>query len=312
MLDKTLIDVEGFEEHGLCKTAPGVELYYALFGKGNTKVILLMGICTSGLAWKNQIEYFVRFPEYQVCILDNRGSGRTITPKGRITTSQMAHDVVELMKHLRWDKQKVHLVGSSLGGMIAQEVALRIPQQIATLTLISTHAGGWKCYIPPWYAMWSMSRQFFAKNQYEQARIVLETVFSQKHLTKPGHKDHLSIIDGAHPTILDFYVQEVSSKFTKVFAQENALYLLIQQMTAVLTHRVSYSRLSKLKGNFPILILTGTGDTIVHTSHSSYIASATGGELRKFEGAGHALTEECLDEINEVLKGHFAKSTGVM
>jgi len=311
MLDKTLIDVEGFEEHGLCKTAPGVELYYALYGKGQTKVILLMGICTSGLAWKNQIEYFVRFPEYQVCTIDNRGSGRTVTPKGRITTSQMAQDVVELIKHLNWEKQKVHLVGTSLGGMIAQEVALKIPQQIATMTLISTHAGGWKCYIPPWYAMWSMSRQFFAKNRSEQARIVLETVFSQKHLAKPGHKGHLSIIDGVHPTIMDFYIQEVSSKFTKVFAQENALYLLIQQMTAVLTHHVSYSRLSKLKGNFPILVLTGTGDTIVHTSHSGFIASAMGGELRKFEGAGHALTEECLDEINEALKSHFAKSTKI-
>jgi len=306
-LDKTLIDVEGFEDHGLCKTAPGVEMYYALFGRGQTKIVLLMGICTSGLAWKNQIEYFVRSHEYQVCTVDNRGCGRTITPNGRLTTSDMAHDVVVLLQHLDWDKQKVHLVGSSLGGMIAQEVALKIPQQLATLTLISTHAGGWKSYIPPLHAMLSMSRQFLAKTKSDQARIVLETVFSQKHLSKPGHKDHLSIIDGAHPTILDYYITELSQKFMKVFAQENAAYLLIQQLSAVLTHHVSYSRLSKLKGKFPILVCTGTGDTIIHTSHSNDISSAMGGELRAFHGAGHALTEECLDEINETLKGHFAK-----
>jgi len=311
MLDKTLIDVEGFEDHGLCKTAPGVELYYALFGKGVTKVVLLMGICTSGLAWKNQIEYFVRFPEYQVCIVDNRGCGRTVTPRGRLTTSQMAHDVVLLMSHLGWNKQKVHLVGSSLGGMIAQEVALKVPHQLATLTLISTHAGGWKSYSPPWYAMLSMSRQFFAKTPSEQAKIVLETVFSHKHLSKPGHKDHLSIIDKAHPTILDFYIHELSEKFIKLFAQENALYLLVQQLSAVFTHHVSYARLSKLKGLLPVLVCTGTGDTIVHTSHSNYIASAVGGELRKFDGAGHALTEECLDDINEALKSHFTKPRSV-
>lgn len=307
MLDKVLIEVEGFESHGLCKTAPGVELYYALYGKGPVKILLLMGIATSGLAWKNQIEYFVRFPEYQVCVIDNRGCGRTVTPRGRLTTTEMAQDVIVLLQHLNWDNQKIHLVGNSLGGMIAQEIALCIPKQLATLTLISTHAGGWKSYIPPWSAMWSMSRQFFAKTNTHRAQIVLETVFSKEHLAKPGHKDHLSIIDKEHPTILDYYVSNVSEKFMNVFAKENTFYLFAQQLTAVLTHRVSTSRLSKLKGKFPILVCTGTGDLIVHTSHSNFIAKVLGGELCQFTGAGHALTEECLDVINDALKEHFAK-----
>lgn len=309
MLDKVLIDVECFESHGTCKTAPGVDLYYALYGKGSTKIVLLMGIATSGLAWKNQIEYFVRFPEYQVCVIDNRGCGRTVTPRGRLTTTDMAQDIIILLQHLNWDKQKVHLVGNSLGGMIAQEVALCIPNQIATLTLISTHAGGWKSYIPPWSAMWSMSRQFFAKTNSRRAQIVLETVFSKEHLAKPGHKDHLSIIDDEHPTILEYYVNNVSAKFMNVFARENTFYLFAQQLTAVLTHYVSPSRLNKLKGKFPILVCTGTGDLIVNPVHSHSIANALDGELRQFAGAGHALTEECLDLINNALKEHFAKGT---
>lgn len=308
MIDKVYLDVEGFESHGLCKTAPGVELYYALFGRGPTKVFMIMGIATSGLAWKNQIEYLVRFPEYQVCVIDNRGCGRTVTPSGRLTTSQMAHDVIILLKHLNWDSLKVHLVGNSLGGMVAQEIALRIPDQLATMTLISTHAGGWKSYIPPWNAMWSMSRQLFAKNNRDRAKIVLETVFSKEHLSKPGSKDYLSIIDKEHPTLLDFYVSSLSEKFMKaLFAQENTAYMFVQQLTAVLTHRVCFSRLAKLKGRFPILVCTGTGDLVVHTSHSQHIAAAVGGELHQFKGAGHALTEECLDAINSTLRKHFAK-----
>jgi pimeloyl-ACP methyl ester carboxylesterase len=308
MLEKPIFDVKGFEAHGMCKSAPGVELYYALFGKGSTKVFLIMGIATSGFAWKNQVEYFAQFPEYQVCIMDNRGSGRTVTPGGRITTSQMAHDVVTLLHHLGWNNQKVHLVGNSLGGMVAQEVALRVPDQLATLTLISTHAGGWKSYIPPFGAMWSMSRQLFARSNSDRAKIVLETVFSKNHLAKPGNKDHLSIVENEYPTILDFYVDSLSSGgFLRVFAQENAVYMFVQQLSAVLTHRVSFSRLAKLKGKFPVLVCTGTRDLVVHTSHSQHIASALGGDLRQFAGAGHALTEECLDEINDAMKAHFTR-----
>jgi pimeloyl-ACP methyl ester carboxylesterase len=302
------IPVAGLERHGYCNTSPGVDLYYALFGKGSVKVVLLMGIATSGLAWKNQIEYFMKFPQFQVVAVDNRGSGRTAAPRGRITTKQMAQDVIELLKFLEWDKMKVHLVGNSLGGMIAQEFALAVPQQVATLTLISTHSGGPRAFVPPISAMLSLARHAFAKGDREQARILLETVFSTRHLNKPGRKEHLSIIHKEFPTILDFYVHSFTEQYTQIFAKEHAVSLFLQQFSAVLTHYVSNKRLRSLRNKFPILVMVGTGDKIVHPSNSFKLAATLDAEMLEFPDAGHALTEECLDHINCALKDHFTRS----
>jgi len=300
------MDVEGFHEHGYCRCSSNVSLYYALFGCGPIKVVLLMGIATSGLAWKNQIEYLVSFPQYQVCVVDNRGSGRTVTPTGRITTSWMAQDVEQLLAHLGWDK--VHLVGNSLGGMIAQEVALRIPERLQSLTLIATHSGGWKTYIPPWQILWTGARHFFAKNQREQMRSLMSLVFSEKFLDLPGKKENFSIINGEYSTILDFYL-DLIDQFDEVFVKDNPLLAFAQQLTAVLTHRVHGERLSSLKDKFPVLLISPTGDKIIHPSHMYNIHTALGGTLLKFEGAGHAVTEECLSEVNNALHKHFSQST---
>jgi len=302
--DAVIFEVEGFHQHGYCKSG-GANLYYALFGCGPIKVVLLMGIATSGYAWKNQIEYLIQFPQYQICILDNRGSGRTVTPPGRLTTSMMANDVMQLLDHLGWDK--VHVVGNSLGGMIAQELALAVPHKLLSLSLISTHAGGWKAYIPPWQAFFSILRHPFVKTPKDQTRVLMETVFSQRFLALPGKKEHFSIINGEYSTVLDFYVDSLLDKFDGIFVKENPLVMFTQQLTAVLTHRVSASRLSTLRGKFPILLITGTGDKIVHSSHTDYLHSVLGGNLLKFEGAGHAITEECLDNVNEALHLHFCK-----
>jgi len=305
------MDVEGFHEHGYCKCSSNVSLYYALFGCGPVKVVLLMGIATSGLAWKNQIEYLVSFPQYQVCIIDNRGSGRTATPTGRITTSWMAQDVEQLMVHLGWDK--AHLVGNSLGGMIAQEVALRIPERLLSLTLIATHAGGWKSYIPPWQVLWSGAQHlrhlFLSKRSYrDQMKSLMGLVFSEKFLDLPGKKENFSIINGEYTTILDFYL-DLIDQFDEVFVKDNPLLAFAQQLTAVLTHRVNGDRLGTLKDKFPVLLIVGTGDKIIDPSHMYNIHSALGGNLIKFEGAGHAVTEECLSEVNAALHKHFSQIT---
>jgi len=304
LAEAIMVEVEGFHEHGYCECSPGVDVYYALFGRGPVKVVLIMGIMTSGLAWKNQIEYLIGFPQYQVCIIDNRGSGKTVTPCGRLTTSTMAQDVIQLLKHIKWDK--IHLVGNSLGGMIAQEVALAIPQQLLSLTLIATHAGGWSTYIPPWRAALSVLRRPFVKNEKEQVRVMMETVFSQKFLSLPGKKENFSIINGEYSTVLDFYIDSLL-EFGGIFAKENLVYMFGQQLSAVLTHNVSWKRLESLRDKFPILIITGTGDKIVDTAHSSYLHAALGGHIIKFEGAGHAVTEECLDQVNLALHQHFSK-----
>lgn len=61
--------------------------------------------------------------KYSILVLDNRGAGASVIPRRRFKTSDMAQDVVALLDHVGWTQDRtVHIVGISLGGMVAQEV----------------------------------------------------------------------------------------------------------------------------------------------------------------------------------------------
>lgn len=216
----------------------------------------------------------------------------------------MAQDIDQLLQHLSWDK--VHLVGNSLGGMIAQEFALLSPHKLLSLTLIATHAGGLSSIVPPWQMFASFLRHPFGKSTREQMRSVMGLVFSEKFLDLPGKKENFSIINGEYTTILDFYLDLVG-QFDCVFVRENPVWMFLKQLSAVMTHSVSFAALSLLKDRFPTLVVVGTGDKIIHPTQSDKLHGALGGHLLKFEGAGHAVTEECLDAVNSALHKHFSQ-----
>jgi len=88
---------------------------------------------------------------FDVVAVDNRGIGLSDTPDDwRWRTSDLAHDVASLvMDELGW--RDVHIVGFSLGGMVALEACLLYPHLWKSATLASTHAGGLAgTMLPPW------------------------------------------------------------------------------------------------------------------------------------------------------------------
>ncbi|PFH58106.1 hypothetical protein XA68_14131 [Ophiocordyceps unilateralis] len=102
-----------------------------------------MGLAGVMATWQYQTLYFghERGHRFSVLLLDNRGMGLSDRPLMRYSTSEMARDVMEVLDHVGWrDRRQVHVVGISLGGMIAQELACLIPQRISSLSLISTAA----------------------------------------------------------------------------------------------------------------------------------------------------------------------------
>jgi len=75
--------------------------------------------------WQRQTKDFghTHGDRYTCCLFDNRGMGESDKPVLRYTTSEMARDIVELLNHIGWtDHKSVHVVGISMGGMIAQEL----------------------------------------------------------------------------------------------------------------------------------------------------------------------------------------------
>ncbi|KAI9333394.1 Alpha/Beta hydrolase protein, partial [Obelidium mucronatum] len=91
--------------------------------------------------WHYQYNHFSNISEYTCIAFDNRGAGFSDALVGDYSTRVMAEDTLRLLETVGWTNN-VHVIGLSMGGMIAQELALLSPAgMIASLTLCSTNAG---------------------------------------------------------------------------------------------------------------------------------------------------------------------------
>jgi pimeloyl-ACP methyl ester carboxylesterase len=114
----------------------GININYKVEGQGEN-LILIMGFQTNRGGWMRQTPFFKKH-HYRVITFDNRGVGKSDVPEGPYSTRMMADDTIGLMDYL--GVKKAHIVGISLGGMIAQEVVINYPERVSTLVLGSTYA----------------------------------------------------------------------------------------------------------------------------------------------------------------------------
>jgi 3-oxoadipate enol-lactonase len=117
--------------------ANGQTLYYEIHGDGEP-LLCVMGLSADTLAWALQVPAFAA--RHRTVIFDNRDVGRSSMATGPYESADMARDALSLAEALGLDS--FHLLGLSMGGAIAQEMALAAPQPVRTLTLAMTFAGG--------------------------------------------------------------------------------------------------------------------------------------------------------------------------
>jgi 3-oxoadipate enol-lactonase len=108
-----------------------IRMHYEVAGHGDP-VLLINGLSAPAAAWALQIQALA--PHFRVITFDNRGVGETdLPPEPVYTTAQMADDAAALLRHLKI--ARAHVLGASMGGTIAMELALRQPRLVRSLTL---------------------------------------------------------------------------------------------------------------------------------------------------------------------------------
>ncbi|KAJ3178378.1 hypothetical protein HK101_010138 [Irineochytrium annulatum] len=253
--------------------------------------------------WKFQTDYFGRHGDFQVCIYENRGSGYSSAPSRDYRMTDMARDAVDLLKHLQW-KDNVHVVGVSMGGMIAQELALMEPDRIASLTLASTSAGN---ALPPW-RNWGWLTTTLTKIALGLADVkdkIPHILYSRRWLDAPapsgtGYKSNLEYM-------LKFHGNRVDDR------PPQSVLAACAQLWGIIRHHVSPDRLTLLRNrllstSIPSMVVHGTEDVLVHCRTAWHLSRDLGARLVMFEGRGHALNHEDTDGFNRLLLKHFYRA----
>ena len=115
----------------------GQTLYYEVHGEGEP-LLLVMGLAADTTAWALQVPAFAA--AHKTVIFDNRDVGRSSMAERSYEVADMAQDALAVADALELDS--FHLLGVSMGGAIAQEIALAAPDRIRTLTLAVSYAAG--------------------------------------------------------------------------------------------------------------------------------------------------------------------------
>jgi pimeloyl-ACP methyl ester carboxylesterase len=272
----------------------GIKLCYETFGDpADPTVLLVMGLATQMIAWDTEFCDMLVQRGFHVVRYDNRDCGRSSRAKGRpptlkqlivrdksaasYTISDLARDGIRLLDHL--GVQRAHVVGASMGGMIAQTMAIEYPHRVLSLCSIMSNTGG----------RWSGQPAF----------TILPLFLRRPPRDREGYADH----------ILTLFSKIGSSGFTRdeERTRANARQAYDRGLSAAGSGRqiaailAAEDRTEALGGlRIPTLVIHGTADRLVGLSGGRATAKAIpGAELMLIEGMGHDLPEQTFERIVE-------------
>lgn len=117
-------------------SAAGAEVWWESFGTGPA-IVLVNGVTSPSDTWFRLVPRLAE--QHRVITLDNRGVGRTGVVQDPFDVARMAADVVTVLDAAQ--VEHAHVLGMSMGGFIAQELALTWPERLSSLLLVATHVG---------------------------------------------------------------------------------------------------------------------------------------------------------------------------
>lgn len=228
-----------------------------------------MGLGMPGSLWNPIVPRLSA--RYEVATFDQRGTGRS-PGRPRASMAALAEDTRALLDELGWER--AHLVGVSLGGMVALELVLAHPERVASLSLLATHAGGWWRALPTGAAAWVL-------------------------VTSPGREERMA--RWLHPPLVRAAMRGRSREAASKVA---SLGTLAPQLLAVARYDVR-RRLGEIRAR--TLVVKPALDIVVRPAGSDELAAGiAGARLVERPEAGHGLIGHDAPAVAAVLVEHFA------
>lgn len=243
----------------------GLKFHVQRIGSG-TPLVMIMGLGAPGEKWRHNYELLSQW--FECIVPDNRGAGQSDKPEAEsYSTDQMSDDIIGIMDALGIGK--AHVMGVSMGGAIAQLVAMKVPDRVKSLVLTSTYAS-----VSPAFRK-ALSLICDLKEDTDPAVLkqlnLWMTYGQQTQIHRPETIERSAAEDAAYPWPMPAYAYKA-------------------QCGACLSHDTS-NRLGELK--MPVLIASGAKDLFMNMEktmelvhgipHAEFYLSPEGGHVHQWE-----------------------------
>ena len=261
-------------------SANGVELEYESFGDpGSAPLLLIGGLGTQLITWDEGFCQLLAARDFRVIRFDNRDAGLSTWPDELYTLDDMAGDAVGLLDAL--SIPAAHVVGASMGGFIAQLMALSHPDRVLSLTSMISGPNGVDQVQPT-----------------PEAQALLVTP------VPPTHEERVQLALVAKKTLLgpDDPYDEAYERAKAVRAIDRAYHPagFARQLQAILAAPSRIERLRSLR--VPTLVVHGDADILVPVDNGRKVAAAVpGARLLEIRGMGHDVPRRVWPQVVDAI-----------
>ncbi|MBK7645017.1 MAG: alpha/beta fold hydrolase [Planctomycetes bacterium] len=265
----------------------GCRLHWSAHGAGDP-ILFLQGTGVHGEGWRPQLDEFAR--EFRCLSFDNRGMGQSQPVGGRLTIERMAQDALALLDAA--GARNAHVVGHSLGGMVAIALALLAPTRVRSLALLCTFADG--------HAPARSARMFWLGLRSRIGSARMRRLAFLEILLPPA------LLAGVDRDAL-------AAQLAPLFGHDLALQPPIVMAQIRAFRRCDFSaRLGEL-ARIPTLVVAAAHDVITPPPIGRDLAAAIpGARYVELADAGHGAPITHPAEINALLREHFAAAANTI
>jgi pimeloyl-ACP methyl ester carboxylesterase len=258
-----------------------MNLFYKTHGTGEP-LVLISGFASGAWLWFRQIDELTKY--FQVITFDPRGIGNSkIEESKSVTISGIADDVAKILDEL--NIKKASILGTSFGGFVAQEFALKYPERLDNLILACTSFGGKNHVLPDNFEVLTAFGSTENLNSLERIRKFMIPAFTKDFVT-----DNYEIV-------------EQTCKLREQNEVPENVYL--QQLQSATTFDMQ-AKISKISAK--TLVITGDSDQVVPMQNSINLANLIpNAELEIIENSGHLFFIEQAEKFNKLVK-NFIKN----